>query len=60
MSWIPYGSTNDLEPPDEEFAHLECWEAHKDQQPLIKHVSWCQPAASYPNTREEDESLGSL
>lgn len=44
-TWVPYGSTNDTEPPDDEYAHASCWHNPKNAYlvNLIKKTSWCKP-----------------
>lgn len=43
-SWIPYGGPTDMEEPEPEYCHAECWEkmdvAGKD---LIHRTSWIKP-----------------
>jgi len=39
--WTPYGSSNSIEPPDEEYAHKECYE--KQDISLIERTSWIKP-----------------
>lgn len=44
ISWTPFGNSNDLEPPDEEFAHHECWEdADESRKRLICGLAWVKP-----------------
>lgn len=44
VSWIPYGSCTDLEPPEEEYAHAICWKSETDsRKDLIKRTSWIKP-----------------
>lgn len=41
-TWTPYGSSNALEPPDEEHAHEKCY--HKDNlDELIERTSYIKP-----------------
>lgn len=41
--WSPYGNTCMEEPPDEEHAHKECYEAQKDGGLLIRNTSYIKP-----------------
>lgn len=40
-TWTPYGSSNDIDPPEEEHAHKNCYE--KYDIPLIERTSWIKP-----------------
>jgi hypothetical protein len=57
----PYGNSYDVEPPDEEYTHEECWWNQEQKwRDLTIRVSWIKPAkrfcvrrpalASYPMT----------
>jgi hypothetical protein len=39
--WVPYGNSNDLEPPDEEHSHVKCYENWG--KGLIQRTSWIKP-----------------
>lgn len=44
ISYVPYGNSNDLEPPDERYIHGECWEKMSDREKqLTRNASWCKP-----------------
>lgn len=40
-TWTPYGSSNAIEPPDEEHAHKKCYEKHDIG--LTERTSWIKP-----------------
>lgn len=43
VAYTPYGSNTDLEPPDEEFICLPCWDGMKarGERPIL--VAWILP-----------------
>jgi hypothetical protein len=44
VSWSPCGTTYDLDPPEEEYAHRSCWDgAGEERRALIRKISWCGP-----------------
>ena len=44
MTWIPFGGYSDMEPPDEEYAHIECWnKAQPSRRELVTRVAWVPP-----------------
>jgi hypothetical protein len=44
VRWSPYGDGCVFEPPEEEYAHLRCWDAaSQDRRDLIKAISWSGP-----------------
>lgn len=43
-SWTYFGGCLDTEPPDPNYAHVECWDAMGDREKqLTAHVSWVKP-----------------
>jgi hypothetical protein len=39
--WTPYGGVIDMEPPDDEYAHVKCWnDAPLAQKKLIQRTAW--------------------
>ena len=44
VSYVPYGSSSDLEPPDPEYFHVECYEAlDENRKSTIQAISWMGP-----------------
>lgn len=44
IRWTPYGGYLDLEPPDDEWAHLQCWTNLEEKRRLmIQGLSWNKP-----------------
>lgn len=52
VSYVPYGTSYDMEPPDAVYMHTQCWESLTQQeQELTKSISWLGPTntpASHP------------
>lgn len=47
VSFTPYGSVLDLEPPDPEFMHPECWDNLDERvRRIITSISWVPPQRS--------------
>jgi hypothetical protein len=43
-SWVPYGNSGDLEPPDEVFAHIKCYKGLSERErALIITTAWLMP-----------------
>ena len=43
--WTPYGNSTMLEPPEREYAHIECYENLKEKdRDLIIQTSWIKPS----------------
>ena len=44
ISYVPFGSSTDFEPPDPNYVHFECWDKlSEDQKELTKRASWIKP-----------------
>ena len=42
--WTYYGNSNDLEPPDPNHAHIECYESQSESEKgLTEKASWLKP-----------------
>lgn len=60
VAYTPYGSSQDYEPPDEEWGHLQCWTDRGEKwRQLTYSVSWCKPminedGESFPAYCEEE------
>ena len=39
--WTPYGTSNAIEPPEEEHAHKKCYDGYNIS--LIQRTSWIKP-----------------
>ena len=56
MRWIPFGGPEDFEQPDDEYAHLLCWEkADNDWKALIERTAWIKPYKNYIVCVRENE-----
>jgi len=43
VSWTSHGGVESIEPPDEEWAHIECWNKNTNSQKVIAETAWIGP-----------------